>query len=172
MPPTGDWLPSRCSSTCSLRDQLATSILQHVGHEENVRAIMVHPGTWAAATRSSSGNGRTPEHGERFPRYLGHYVREVGLLDLEECVNHLTGRAAQRLRLADRGLVRAGYAADLVLLDPATVTDTATFAEPKQQARGISHVIVNGECAIDDGKPTGRLAGRALRMDTTRKHTR
>ena len=89
-----------------------------------------------------------------FPRYLGHYVREVGLLTLEDCINHLTGRAAQRLRLAGRGLVRAGYFADLVLFDPAAVTDTATFDNPKQQAAGISHVIVNGECAIEDGRPT------------------
>jgi N-acyl-D-amino-acid deacylase len=102
---------------------------------------------------------------------VGHYVREVGLLSLEECVNHLTGRAAQRLRLTDRGFIRKGYAADLVLFEPATVTDTATFDNPKQQARGISHVIVNGEFAIDDGQPTGRLAGRALRMDPTRRQT-
>ena len=154
------------------RDQLATSILQHVGHEENVRAIMVHPRHMGGSDAILVGERPHPRAWGTFPRYLGHYVREVGLLGLEECVNHLTGRAAQRLRLADRGFVRAGYAADLVLLDPATVTDTATFDEPKQQARGISHVIVNGECAIDEGKPTGRLAGRALRMDTTRKHTR
>ena len=106
-----------------------------------------------------------------FPRYLGHYVREIGLLSLEDCVNHLTGRAAERLRLADRGIVRAGNAADLVLFDPAVVTDTATFENPKQQARGISHVLVNGECAIDNGEPTGRLAGRALRMDPSRNQT-
>ena len=155
-----------------VRDQLATSILQHVGHEENVRAIMVHPRHMGGSDAILVGERPHPRAWGTFPRYLGHYVREVGLLGLEECINHLTGRAAQRLRLADRGLVRTGYAADLVLLDPATVTDTATFEEPKQQARGISHVIVNGECAIDDGKPTGRLAGRALRMDSTRKHTR
>jgi N-acyl-D-amino-acid deacylase len=92
-------------------------------------------------------------------------------LSLEDCVNHLTGRAAERLRLAGRGIVRVGYAADLVLFDPAIVTDTATFENPKQQARGISHVFVNGECAIDDGQPTGRLAGRALRMNCTRNQT-
>jgi N-acyl-D-amino-acid deacylase len=92
-------------------------------------------------------------------------------MSLEDCVNHLTGRPAQRLRLADRGIVRVGYAADLVLFDPAVVTDTATFDHPKQQALGISHVLVNGECAIDDGEPTGRLAGRALRMNSTRNQT-
>ena len=58
-----------------------------------------------------------------------------------------------------------------MLFDPATVTDTATFDNPKRQAAGISHVIVNGECAIEDGRPTGRLAGRALRMVPSRKQT-
>jgi N-acyl-D-amino-acid deacylase len=153
------------------RDSLATTILQHVGHEENVRAIMVHAKHMGGSDAILVGERPHPRAWGTFPRYLGHYVRDVGLLSLEECVNHLTGRAAQRLRLADRGFVRAGYAADLVLFDPATVIDTATFEEPKQQARGISHVIVNGQCAIEDGKPTGRLAGRALRMDPTRKRT-
>jgi N-acyl-D-amino-acid deacylase len=153
------------------RDKLATTILQHVGHEENVRAIMVHPKHMGGSDAILVGERPHPRAWGTFPRYLGHYVRDVGLLSLEECVNHLTGRAAQRLRLADRGFVRPGYAADLVLFDPATVTDTATFEQPKQQARGISHVIVNGDCAIEDGKPTGHLPGRALRMDPARKQT-
>lgn len=153
------------------RDQLATSILQHVGHEENVRAIMVHPGHMGGSDALLAPARPHPRAWGTFPRYLGHYVRELGLLGLEECVHHLTGRPAERLRLRERGLVRAGYAADLVLFDPETVTDTATFENPKQQARGIVHVLVNGEFAIDDGAPTGRLAGRALRMDASRKET-
>jgi N-acyl-D-amino-acid deacylase len=153
------------------RDQLATTILQHVGHEENVRAIMVHRKHMGGSDAILVGARPHPRAWGTFPRYLGHYVREIGLLSLEDCVNHLTGRAAERLRLADRGIVRAGNAADLVLFDPAVVTDTATFENPKQQARGISHVLVNGECAIDNGEPTGRLAGRALRMDPSRNQT-
>jgi N-acyl-D-amino-acid deacylase len=153
------------------RDTLATTILQHVGHEENVRAIMVHPRHMGGSDAILVGERPHPRAWGTFPRYLGHYVRDVGLLSLEECVNHLTGRAAQRLRLADRGFVHTGYAADLVLFDPETVTDTATFDDPKQQARGITHVIVNGECAIEGGRPTGRLAGRALRLDSTKGQT-
>ena len=153
------------------RDTFATTILQHVGHEENVRAIMVHPKHMGGSDAILVGERPHPRAWGTFPRYLGHYVREVGLLGLEDCINHLTGRAAQRLRLADRGFVRTGYAADLVLFDPAAITDTATFDNPKQQALGISHVIVNGQCAIEDGRPTGQLAGRALRMDPSRKQT-
>jgi N-acyl-D-amino-acid deacylase len=154
------------------RDSLATTILQHVGHEENVRTIMVHPRHMGGSDAILVGERPHPRAWGTFPRYLGHYVREVGLLSLEECVNHLTGRAAQRLRLTDRGLIRKGCAADLVVFDPAKVTDTATFDDPKQQARGISHVFVNGKCAIEDGRPTGRLAGRALRMDPVKGQTR
>ncbi|WP_069166604.1 N-acyl-D-amino-acid deacylase family protein [Nocardia altamirensis] len=153
------------------RDQLATSILQHVGHEENVRAIMVHPGHMGGSDALLAPARPHPRAWGTFPRYLGHYVRELGVLELEDCVHHLTGRPADRLRLRDRGLVFTGYAADLVVFDPATVADTATFDNPKQQAHGIRHVLVNGEFAIDNGAPTGVLAGRALRMDVSRKET-
>ncbi|MEC3919816.1 N-acyl-D-amino-acid deacylase family protein [Nocardia sp. CDC160] len=154
------------------RDQLATTILQHVGHEENVRAIMRHPRHMGGSDALLVGDRPHPRAWGTFPRYLGHYTRELGVLTLEDCVHHLTGRPAQRLRLRDRGLIRPGYAADLVLFDPATVIDTATFDQPKQQAHGIPYVLVNGEFALDAGKPTGIRAGRALRMDAALGETR
>ncbi|WP_067697559.1 N-acyl-D-amino-acid deacylase family protein [Nocardia jejuensis] len=153
------------------RDQLATGILQHVGHEENVRAIMRHSRHMGGSDGLLVGERPHPRAWGTFPRYLGHYVRELGVLGLEDCVHHLTGRPARRLRLADRGLIRPGYAADLVLFDPEAVCDTATFENPAQQARGIPHVLVNGEFALEDGKPTGVRAGRALRMNSTRRQT-
>ncbi|PYH00943.1 N-acyl-D-amino-acid deacylase [Arthrobacter stackebrandtii] len=146
-----------------LRDKMATGILQHVGHEENVRAIMVHKTHTGGSDGILVGGKPHPRAWGTFPRYLGHYSRELGLLTLEETVNHLTGRPAARLKLVDRGLVRAGFAADLVLFDPETVNATATFAEPRQAATGIHYVFVNGIAAIEAGKPTGALAGRALR---------
>ena len=106
-----------------------------------------------------------------FPRYLGRYSRELGVLALEDCVHHLTGRPAARLRLADRGVVRAGYHADLVLFDPDRVHDTATYDDPCRQAEGIDLVLVNGTPVIDDGRRTDALPGRALRRtaDGTRQ---
>ena len=154
------------------RDQLATTILQHVGHEENVRAIMVDPGHMGGSDGLLVGARPHPRAWGTFPRYLSRYVRELGVLGLEDCVHHLTGRPAARLRLADRGLIRAGYAADLVVFDPATIHDTATFDHPQQQARGIEHVLVNGEFALENGTATGVRAGRALRLDTTKEETR
>ncbi|SFB52339.1 N-acyl-D-amino-acid deacylase [Amycolatopsis marina] len=146
-----------------LSERLGTSCLMHVGDEDNVRTIMRHAAHTGGSDGLLVGARPHPRAWGTFPRYLGHYVRELGVLDLAECVAHLTGRAARRLRLADRGLVRCGHAADIVLFDPATVTDTATFAEPRQQPAGIPHVWVNGVAAIEDGRPTGALAGHSLR---------
>jgi len=146
-----------------VRDDLGTGILQHVGHEENVQTIMAHPRHTGGSDGLLVGAKPHPRAWGTFPRYLGHYCRDLGIFSLEECVGHLTGRAARRLRLADRGLVRVGYAADLVLFDPTTVADTATFAEPRQVAAGIPYVFVNGESAMDDGARTESMSGRALR---------
>ncbi|WP_018686611.1 N-acyl-D-amino-acid deacylase family protein [Actinokineospora enzanensis] len=146
-----------------VRERLGTSCLMHVGHEENVRAIMRHPAHTGGSDGLLVGDRPHPRAWGTFPRYLGHYVRELGVLGLEECVAHLTGRPARRLRLTDRGLVRVGHAADLVLFDPTTITDTATYAEPRQPATGIPHVLVNGVPVIADGTPTGELPGHSIR---------
>lgn len=144
-------------------DRLGTSCLLHTGDEDNVRAIMRHPAHTGGSDGLLVGDRPHPRAWGTFPRYLGHYVRELGVLGLEECVAHLTGRPARRLRLTDRGLVREGHAADLVLFDPGTVADTATFADPRRRPDGIPYVLVNGVTVIDDGRPTGALPGRSIR---------
>ncbi|TYK50860.1 N-acyl-D-amino-acid deacylase family protein [Actinomadura decatromicini] len=146
-----------------IADDLATTILQHVGHEENVRAIMRHPCHTGGSDGLLAAAKPHPRAWGTFPRYLGHYVRELGVLSLEECVSHLTGRAARRLRLDRRGLIRPGYHADLVLFDPAAVRDAATFDDPKRQAEGVPHVFVAGTAVVSDGRRTGALPGRSLR---------
>ncbi|TCO49508.1 N-acyl-D-amino-acid deacylase [Kribbella antiqua] len=146
-----------------IQDNLATSILQHVGHEENVQTIMRHQSHTGGSDAILVGGKPHPRAWGTFPRYLGRYVRELGVLELADCIHHLTGRPARRLRLTDRGLVREGYHADLVLFDPATVRDTATFDNPRQQAEGIPYVFVNGVPVIDDGRRTDALPGGAVR---------
>jgi N-acyl-D-amino-acid deacylase len=146
-----------------LADELGTTILQHVGSEENVRAIMQHPAHTASSDGLLIGARPHPRAWGTFPRYLGHYSRDLGILTLEETVARMTGRPARRLRLRRRGLVRPGYAADLVLFDPLTVRDTATYEDPRRPADGIPYVYVGGIAVIDDGRPTGALPGRALR---------
>jgi N-acyl-D-amino-acid deacylase len=150
-----------------LRDRLATTILQHVGNEDNVRAIMRHAVHTGGSDAILVGDKPHPRAWGTFPRYLGHYVRGLGVLGLEDCIHHLTGRAAARLKLVDRGLVRVGHHADLVLLDPDRVRDVATYADPRQQAEGIDWVLVDGEPVIEEGGRTPALPGRALRRTAT-----
>ena len=97
-----------------------------------------------------------------FPRVLGHFVRERGLLGLEQAVAKMTGQTAAVLGLAERGLVRPGYAADLVLFDPDRIIDRATYEDPEQPAAGIAMVLVNGGTTFRDGKMTGERPGRFL----------
>jgi N-acyl-D-amino-acid deacylase len=97
------------------------------------------------------------------PRVLGKYVRERGVLPLEEAVRRMTSLSAERFGMVNRGLVKEGYWADLVLFDPATVIDRATYQEPKQEPEGVKMVVVNGEVAYEDGVHTGIGAGRMLR---------
>ncbi len=98
-----------------------------------------------------------------FARYLGRYVRELGLLSLEECVRKMTSAPARRLGLDDRGTLEVGKMADLVVFDPETVRDTATYENPRSHPEGIPYVMVNGVLVKDEDRPTGALPGRALR---------
>ncbi|MFF4748790.1 N-acyl-D-amino-acid deacylase family protein [Streptomyces sp. NPDC002514] len=146
-----------------VEDELGPTILQHVGHEENVRTIMRHRAHTGGSDGILRGAKPHPRAYGTFPRYLGHYVRELGVLSLEECVARLTSRPAARLRLPDRGLVREGHRADLVLFDPATVAAGSTFEQPRTLPVGIPYVLVDGRFVIEDGRRTDVLAGRAVR---------
>ncbi|WP_405978956.1 amidohydrolase family protein [Streptomyces sp. NBC_00158] len=144
-------------------DRLGPTVLQHVGHEENVRAIMRHPVHTGGSDGILHGAKPHPRAYGTFPHYLGRYVRELGVLSLEECVAHLSGRPAARLRLPDRGLVREGFRADLVLFDPDTVAAGSTYERPRALPTGIPYVLVDGRFVMRDGKRTDVLAGRAVR---------
>jgi N-acyl-D-amino-acid deacylase len=146
-----------------VEDRLGPTILQHVGHEENVRTIMRHQVHTGGSDGILQGAKPHPRAYGTFPHYLGHYVRELGVLSLEECVAHLTARPAARLRLPDRGVVREGYRADLVLFDPATVAAGSTYDRPRTLPAGIPYVLVDGRFVIDEGRRTDVLAGRSVR---------
>jgi N-acyl-D-aspartate/D-glutamate deacylase len=126
--------------------------------EADVRAILKFPLTMIGSDGLPHDQHPHPRLWGTFPRILGHYVREVGLFSLEQAVHKMTGLTAARFGLKDRGLLREGYAADLVLFDAEKVRDTATYAQPIQAAEGIAAVYVNGEPALE-----GARAGRLLR---------
>jgi N-acyl-D-amino-acid deacylase len=137
----------------------------HGMSEEDVRRIMAYPFNMIAAdggVQSGRGVPHPRSYGTR-ARVLGKYVREENLLRLEEAVRRMTSLPAQRFGLADRGLLREGFAADLVIFDERTVADRATFDEPHQFSAGIDTVIVNGQLVIDQGGHTGARPGRSLR---------
>jgi N-acyl-D-amino-acid deacylase len=146
-----------------LADRLGTTVLQHVGDERNVRTVMRHRTHTGGSDGILHGAKPHPRAYGTFPHYLGRYVRELGVLGLEECVAHLTGRPAARLGLPDRGLVRAGHHADLVLFDPDTVAAGATYDTPRARPTGIPYVLVGGRFAVEDGRRTDVLAGRSVR---------
>jgi dihydroorotase/N-acyl-D-amino-acid deacylase len=98
-----------------------------------------------------------------FPRILRKYVREEKKLKLEEAIRKFSALPAQRMRLADRGVLKAGMWADVVIFDPANITDRATFENPNQLSQGMQYVLVNGVPVIDNGKATNALPGKVLR---------
>jgi N-acyl-D-aspartate/D-glutamate deacylase len=97
------------------------------------------------------------------PRFLGHYVRELRLLPLEQAIRKITSMPAQREHLTGRGLLREGFFADITIFDPATIIDKATYAEPTKLSEGVKYVFVNGQLAFANGQLTGVNAGRVLR---------
>ena len=143
--------------------------LYHMMSEDDVKAAMQFPwvsvGTDSAAIKPEGELGRGQPHPRSygtFPRILGHYVREEQVLSLPEAIRKMTSLAASQMKIAERGTLKEGYFADVVIFDPKTVADTATYEKPHQYPVGIETVIVNGVVTIKDGKHTGVRAGRAL----------
>jgi N-acyl-D-amino-acid deacylase len=137
--------------------------------EDNRKLELRHPammiGTDGSARATSGPMARGKPHPRNygtFPRVLGHYVREQGTISLEDAIWKMCGLPAQKLRWADRGLVKAGYRADLVVFDRETVADRATFQDPHQYPVGIHHVMVNGQPVIQDGAHTLARPGSVL----------
>ena len=115
-------------------------------------------------TGSDGSEGHPRKYGT-FPRKLRLYVREKGIISLPYAIHSSTALTAEAMHLADRGLLREGYFADVIAFDPAAVADRATYEHPDELAVGMKYVIVNGKIAVEDGKYKGVLAGRALRHE-------
>jgi N-acyl-D-amino-acid deacylase len=130
--------------------------------EDDLRRILAYPRTMIGSDGLPGSDHPHPRLWGTFPRVLGRYVRGEGLLTLEEAVRRMTGLSADTFRLRDRGYLRPGAVADLVLLDAESVEDRATFAEPKTPAVGIHLVLVNGKAVWRHGAPTGERPGGFL----------
>jgi N-acyl-D-aspartate/D-glutamate deacylase len=131
----------------------------------DVDRVMRHPLTSIASDGSVFEFGKDNPHPRSygcFPRVLGHYVRDRKLITLEEAIRKMTSLPAARLGWTDRGEIEAGAWADLVVFDPKTIADRATFLDPHQHSIGVDHVLVNGRIVLEDGKLTGVLPGRPI----------
>ncbi len=131
--------------------------------EGDVRTVLRHPTTMIGSDGLIAGEKPHPRLYGCFPRVLGRYARDEGVIDLATAVHKMTGMPATKFQLRDRGVLRPGAFADIVVFDPTTIRDTATYEEPKRYPEGIRAVFVNGVAVARDGAHTGARAGRALR---------
>jgi N-acyl-D-amino-acid deacylase len=153
-----------------IADHGESSVITSIMDEDDVRAALKHPlvgvGTDSGAQAEDGRLSESKSHPRAwgsFPRILGHYVRDEHLLTLEEAIRKMTSKAAGRVHLADRGLLRPGMMADITVFDPATIRDVSTFDDPKHYATGVRHVFVNGRRVVADGAMTSERPGRPLR---------
>ncbi len=139
-------------------------MVYHMMNEKDVQYFMKYPFNMIGADGGVS-TGRGMPHPRTYgtnARVLGRYVREQQIISLEEAIRRMTSLAAQKFQLKDRGLLKEGMAADIVVFDEATVKDNATFEQPHQFSSGFHFVLVNGQLVIEEGKHTGIRSGRAL----------
>lgn len=137
------------------------SIVCHSMKDEDIRTFYQQP--WVMVSSDGGIGSRHPRGAGTYPRVLGRYVRELHWLTLQEAIRKMTSLPASRLRLADRGQIRVGCKADVVLFDPTLVIDRSTFREPQLISEGIKRVFVNGVEVWSGGAVTGKRPGRALR---------
>ena len=155
-------------------DQAVDRILDEAGHgvfaiifsmsEDDVRTVLAHPTTMIGTDGIGAGSRPHPRLYGTYPRILGRYVREEALLPLETAIYKMTGMPAAKFNLPGRGAIEEGAVADLVVFDPATVIDLATYEDPKHPPAGMPWVLVNGQPVVRDGEHTGATPGRPVRF--------
>lgn len=158
-------IENAAGTTLWLVEQGGCQGIFHAMSDDDVQRILAHPTTMVGSDGEVPTFGRANPHPRSygtFARVLGMYVREKQTLTLEEAVRKMSSFPAARLKITDRGILRPGMKADIVIFDPAVVRDTATFEKPHSYAEGFSHVIVNGQVVFENGAMTAARPGRVL----------
>jgi len=153
-----------------IADKGESSVITAIMSDDDVRTALRNPlvgvGTDSGAQAEDGKLSESKSHPRAwgsFPRILGKYVRDEHVLTLEEAIRKMTSKAADRVHLTDRGILRPGMKADVTIFDPATIRDVSTFEDPKHYSVGVKHVFVNGRAVVADGKITAERPGRPLR---------
>ena len=147
-----------------LEESGSVSMVMFMMCEEDVRRVMKYNASMIGTDSIDLSYGKPhPRAYGTYPRVLGKYVREEGILTLEEAVRKMTCLPASKLGLKDRGLVRKDMWADIVVFDPERIVEKGTYFNPRQYPEGIEWVLVNGEVVVEEGRHTGTLAGKVLR---------
>jgi len=157
---TAESVAARTENGGNADSMIGTSML-----EEDIKALLAWPHTNLCTDGSL--DGLHPRGRGSYPRVLGRYIREQGLMGIEQAIQKMTSLPAMHMGFSDRGLIRPGMAADLVLFDPGTVIDNATPANPKEANTGITSVWVNGEMVFDQGTTTKHFPGQVIRRQGT-----
>ena len=162
--------PAETAIDLVVEDGTRVQVVYFLMSEENVRKQIALP--WVsfdsdAGSMAPEGvflqNSTHPRAYGNFARLLGRYVREEGVIPLEEAIRKLTSLPTSNLGIEERGRLAEGFFADVVVFDPATIIDNATYDEPHQLATGVAHVFVNGVQVLEDAQPTGEMSGRFVR---------
>ncbi|MDG0812720.1 N-acyl-D-amino-acid deacylase family protein [Cohnella rhizosphaerae] len=154
--------PADAAFDLIVEERGAVSMIVHWGVEADVMTAMKHP-FQLFGSDSIFGSKPHPRLYGTYPRVLGRYVRDLNALSMPQAIRQMTGAPAQLLRLKDRGLLREGMHADVVIFDPAAVADRSTYSQPLLEPAGIEYVIVNGQIAVQNGKFMNVSAGRVIR---------
>jgi N-acyl-D-amino-acid deacylase len=161
--------PAHAMMDFLLAEQGKAAIILFMMSEENVARGIAHPllmiGSDSLALAAGRGGKPHPRTYGTFPRVLGKYVREDGLITLEDGIRKMTSMAAAQLGLHDRGVLANGNAADITIFDATTIMDNATFENPHQYPAGITYVIVNGQIVVEHGEQHPVLPGRVLQKN-------
>jgi dihydroorotase/N-acyl-D-amino-acid deacylase len=159
-----------------IADRGETSVIISIMREDDVRAALAHPmmaiGTDSGARAEDGPLSESKSHPRAwgsFPRVLGKYVRDEKLMSMEEAIRRFTSRPAARVGIADRGLLKPGFKADITIFNAGTIRDVSTFEDPTHYSQGIEHVFVNGTAVVANGKITGARAGQPVRGAGARK---
>ncbi|MFN2493559.1 MAG: amidohydrolase family protein, partial [Pyrinomonadaceae bacterium] len=157
---------SQIEQILAMYESGGAGMVYHSMGEEDVQRIMREPFTMIASDSGVRQQDESVPHPRGYgnnARVLGRYVRELKVISLEDAIRKMTSLPAQTFGFRDRGMIREGFAADLIIFDENTISDQATFEKPHQFPVGISYVLVNGELVFAEGKMTGAGPGMALR---------